>query len=245
MKVVEHKTTNITDGEEQRIVSMLATSLHSPDATVGTQNGTPPVHRPDEEPMSTWERTAIGWGVIVLGALLFTQLLAVWPAVIAATTVGVKSPMTPVLFGLKRVAFQPQVSLLLMIAIVGSLASLVELIRAFTKYSGRGELSQRWTWWYALRPVQGAALAVIVYFALRGGLLGVDNTKPLNPYGLAAFAGLVGLFTRHAVTKLSDVFDTMFGKPAEDANIQPKPAPAANGSTPGDAKGTTPHITGK
>ena len=71
-------------------------------------------------------------------------------------------------------------------------------------------------------PVQGAALALIVYFTLRGGYLGQDQTAPVNPYGVAALSALVGLFTRHAVSKLTDVFDTLFGKPRDEtAPVQP------------------------
>jgi len=47
-----------------------------------------------------------------------------------------------------------------------------------------------------------------VYFTLRGGYLGQDQSAPVNPYGVAALSALVGLFTRHAVSKLTDVFDT-------------------------------------
>jgi hypothetical protein len=183
-------------------------------------NGAPPVaaHVVRERPMPGREASALGASFMVFGALLFTQLLAIWPAVIAATS-GDPAPVTPVLFGVKHIAFHPEVALLLMVALTGSLGSLVELIRGFTKHAGRDDLSRRWEWWYGLRPVQGATLALIVYFALRGGLLGVDSTTPLSPYGLAAFAGLTGLFTLHAVKKLSAVFDTLFGTPDEDANI--------------------------
>jgi hypothetical protein len=170
------------------------------------------------------ERSAIGFGIMALAALLFTQLLAVWPAVIAATTPGAKAPKTTVLFGAWTTVLNSEVALMAMVVAVGALASMVELIRWFTTHAGRGDLSRRWTWLYALRPLQGGALALVVYFALRGGLLGADNTKPLNPYGLAAFAGLVGLFTRHVTEKLKQVCDSIFGKPEEDANIKPKQA---------------------
>jgi hypothetical protein len=198
-------------------------------------------YRPPIEAMASWERSAIGWAIVLFAALLLSQLFAIWPAVMAATTVGGHAPVTTFLFGAKHVVLNSEVALLLMVCIMGALASLVELIRAFTKHAGQGNLTHRWAWWYGLRPIQGAALALVVYFALRGGLLGIDSTKPLNPYGLAAFAGFVGLFTRHAVSKLSQVFDTLFGQPAEDANIEPidssttaqsetKPVKAATGS---------------
>ena len=53
-----------------------------------------------------------------------------------------------------------------------------------------------------------------------GGLLeGINGAQQqLNPFGLAAFAGFVGLFTRHAVEKLRKVFDALFDPPKEDQN---------------------------
>jgi hypothetical protein len=66
--------------------------------------------------------------------------------------------------------------------------------------------------------------------ALRGGYLGQDQTAPVNPYGVAALSALVGLFTRHAVTKLTDVFDTLFGKPQED--VAPVPVPDQEHAAP-------------
>ena len=88
-------------------------------------------------------------------------------------------------------------------------------------HSGRGDLSRRWAWSYALRPVQGAVLAVVVYFALRGGLLGTDADASLNPYGLAGIAALVGLFTQQAFRKLREVFNTLWGVEDPDATVDP------------------------
>ena len=66
-------------------------------------------------------------------------------------------------------------------------------------------------WWYVLRFLIGAALALILYFALRGGLIGTDGTSTdVNPYGVAALSALAGLFSKQATDKLSEVFDTFF-----------------------------------
>jgi hypothetical protein len=72
-------------------------------------------------------------------------------------------------------------------------------------------------WWYGLRLFSGASLALLVYLGVRGGLFGGQASAPqVDPYGTAAFAGLVGLFSRQATEKLEEVFDTVFsggGKP--------------------------------
>ena len=57
----------------------------------------------------------------------------------------------------------------------------------------------------------GATLALIFYLVLRGGLL-ATGTGPnaLNPYGVAALAGLAGMFTKQATNKLDELFSTLF-----------------------------------
>lgn len=84
---------------------------------------------------------------------------------------------------------------------------------SFATYVGNKSLVDSWYWWYVLRPFIGMALALVFYFAIRGGLLlvaGVADTKSLNPYGIAAISGLVGMFSKQATDKLSDVFTTLF-----------------------------------
>lgn len=169
--------------------------------------------------MGSAERAVIGGGIIVTALLLVTQLLAIWPAVIAAASTAAPPPAiprTPILFGIWHMTFQSDVVLILMVLLVGSAAALVGVSRRFLHFAQRDQLTRRDEWSYVLRPVQGAILALVVYFTLRGGFLGQDATSPVNPYGVAAISALVGLFTRHAVSKLTDVFDTVFGKPKEE-----------------------------
>ena len=146
--------------------------------------------------------------------LLMTQLSRSGPAVMGATvlvrsgqgapTQELKLPARPMLFGLDHMTFHPQVVLIVMVLLVGALGALVGGSRRFLYFSTRGELTKRDEWSYLIRPLQGAALALVVYFTLRGGYLGQDASSPVNPYGVAALSALVGLFTRHAVSKLTD-----------------------------------------
>jgi hypothetical protein len=172
----------------------------------------------DKHPMSAIQRAIIGGALVASTGLLMIQLLAIWPAVVAATLTEDKAHTvrTPLLFGLKHMTFDIQVVLIAMVLMVGALGALVGSSRRFLYFATRDELTKRDEWSYLIRPLQGAALALIVYFTLRGGYLGQDQTAPVNPYGVAALSALVGLFTRHAVSKLTDVFDTLFGKPKED-----------------------------
>jgi hypothetical protein len=194
-------------------------------SAAATPHGAPIV---DKHPMGERQRGVIGGSLVVVTGLLMTQLLAIWPGVVAATVIAPEKPhavWTPLLFGLAHMSFHPQVVLIAMVLIVGALGALVGGCRRFLYFATRDELTKRDEWSYLIRPLQGAALALIVYFTLRGGYLGQDQNAPVNPYGVAALSALVGLFTRHAVSKLTDVFDTLFGKPKEDvAPVQIKDA---------------------
>jgi hypothetical protein len=174
-----------------------------------------------EQPMGPKQRAAIGAALVLTTVLLMTQLVAIWSAVANATSTDTPKPLIPesaLLFGLGHTTFTMDVVLIVMVLMAGALGAIVGATRRFLYYAGRDELTRRDEWSYLMRPLQGAVLALIVYFTLRGGYLGQDQKAPVNPYGVTALSALVGLFTRHAVSKLTDVFDTMFGKPKEDAH---------------------------
>jgi len=62
-----------------------------------------------------------------------------------------------------------------------------------------------------LRPFIGVAWSLIVYFAVRGGLMGgATGAGALSPYGVAAIAGLAGMFSKQATDKLREVFENLF-----------------------------------
>ena len=96
-------------------------------------------------------------------------------------------------------------------AVAGALGGWVTSIRLFAFWAGEHKLKATWPWWFGNRVLGGAALALVVYLLIRAGLFGSESaTGDVNPYGTAAFAALVGLFTRQAMTKLQAVFDTLF-----------------------------------
>jgi hypothetical protein len=65
--------------------------------------------------------------------------------------------------------------------------------------------------WYVMRPLVGAPLALVFYFTLRGGFLATGGTvTDVNYYGMAALAGMVGMFSKQAIDKLSMLFDIIF-----------------------------------
>jgi hypothetical protein len=69
--------------------------------------------------------------------------------------------------------------------------------------------------WYVGRPLMGVLLGLVFYFLLRGGLLAVmpsskGDARDLSVAGLAGVGALVGLFSKNAIEKLREVFDTLF-----------------------------------
>ena len=63
----------------------------------------------------------------------------------------------------------PDFRLILLVILTGALGSYVHAATSFATYTGNRSLIDSWHWWYVLRPFIGMALALIFYFALRGG----------------------------------------------------------------------------
>jgi hypothetical protein len=151
----------------------------------------------------------LGLLLVLLGAALVYGLVATWPAVDAATadTPGSKKVS---LFGLSYTA-SPSTALILLVVFASAIGSYVHAATSFTDYVGNRRLAVSWAWWYVLRVFVGVALALLFYFAVRGGFFGADTPNDvINPYGIGALAGLVGLFSKQATDKLRELFDTLF-----------------------------------
>jgi hypothetical protein len=104
-----------------------------------------------------------------------------------------------------------EVRLIWLVVIASALGSYIHTVTSFTLYTGNRSLSPSWLAWYVLRPAISAALALIFYFALRAGLFsGATADQTINPFGIAAISGMVGMFSKQATEKLSKIFDTIF-----------------------------------
>jgi hypothetical protein len=123
--------------------------------------------------------------------------------------------------------------LILLVVVAGALGSYIHSATSYADFRGNRKFEPSWLMWYVLRPFVGVSLALVVYFAIRGGVLSAvlsadtanDATK-INPFGIAAIAGLTGMFSKQAADKLAEVFSTLF-KSQGDANRQDALVPAA------------------
>lgn len=101
--------------------------------------------------------------------------------------------------------------LLLLVIVAGMLGAFVHGATSLADFIGNNSFNKNWAWFYLLRPVIGMALALVFYFVIRGGFLTTSGgAGDINPYGIAALAGLVGMFSKQATDKLSEVFSTLF-----------------------------------
>lgn len=100
------------------------------------------------------------------------------------------------------------------VAFAGALGGLVHTLRSFSMYVGTRNL--RWSWipFNLLLPVVGALGGTVFYLVFRGGLFSTEASSAdvANPYGFAAIAALVGLFSEQAMEKLRLIAKEMFAE---------------------------------
>lgn len=113
------------------------------------------------------------------------------------------------IFG-RDILVSADVRFLWIVALSAALGSFVQIATSFSTFLGNQTFQLRWLWWYLLRIPIGAALALLFYFAVRGGFFTNVSGTDVNPYGIAALGGLVGMFSKQAADKLQDVFEELF-----------------------------------
>jgi hypothetical protein len=106
-----------------------------------------------------------------------------------------------------------KVYFILIVIVSGGLGALVHAIRSFYKYVGNRLLVRSWFAMYGMLPLIGAILGLLFYLVIRGGFFtSQTNLDQTNPFGFAALAGLVGMFSEPAVLKLREIAETIFTK---------------------------------
>jgi len=151
--------------------------------------------------------------LVAIATALIAALVIFWPAatVTGASPTGTGSTNIS-LFGL-NLALARDAQLFVTVAIAGALGGVIHSLRSFYWYVGNRALRSSWVLGYFLMPVIAAALGTLVYVVLRAGLISPQSgTDSLSPFGFAAVAGLVGLFSDQAASKLKDIFEVIFTK---------------------------------
>lgn len=155
----------------------------------------------DVGPVST---VALLATLVLLVVLTFYGIWAFWPAESAPGGRNVH------IFGITHDVSR-ETQFFVVVALSGALGGSVHSLRSLAWYVGQRNLKWSWVGFYILRPLVGATLATLFYFVLRAGLFSPSSqTKTTSPYGFAALAALVGMFSEQAVEKLKTVAEQFF-----------------------------------
>lgn len=180
-------------------------------------------------PATAGEARLMGWGLIILALILAYLFLVFWPSGMNPKSSGGSNETIYLvhLFGKTYYSFPAtlDVRILLMVMMAGALGSFIHAATSFGDFVGNEKLTVNWMWWYVMRPFVGMALAAIFYLVIRSGFLSAgSDTVNVNPYSVAAIAGLVGMFSKQATDKLGEVFDTLFKTTAGTGDAKRKDA---------------------
>jgi hypothetical protein len=157
-------------------------------------------------PMSALHRWVLAIYLVGLNLVLLTVLFIIWPGV---------EKLFPNL-----VQFPDDIRLLIISAVSAALGSTISSLNSFVWYWGNGKLIRNLGFGYVVNPVIGMTLGLFVYMAIRGGVLKTETSASvLNPYVVAAVAGVTGLWSRYILSKLREIAQKRFGRstPGSDA----------------------------
>lgn len=127
----------------------------------------------------------------------------------ASGTTGSIRPVRVLWLNWKHPSAEP-LELLLVVA-MASIGACIHALTSLTTYIGNRRFIDSWSSWYLIRLPAGVGLALLLYFVLRAGFISASSGGgTINPYGLAAFAGLSGMFSKEATDMLHDVYSTVF-----------------------------------
>lgn len=145
--------------------------------------------------------------IISLSFVLFYLLIRIWPGTVPPEA---SSKISLAWSGRMQFTIGLETRYMLIVLLSGALGSYIHLATSFADYVGNRTLKPCWEVWYLLRPFIGAALAIIVYFVVRAGLITGSGAQQMSLYGVAATAAMCGLFSKQATDKLQAVFEEAF-----------------------------------
>ena len=168
--------------------------------------------------------TLLGVGLLVVAAALADAVWGIWPAVEEVAARGAVSDRQPIAGPLTDVDIfllnsnldlSEGQAYILLIVIFGVAGAFIHTATSFATYVGNRQFKLSWIWWYLLRLIIGALVALVFLVAVLGGLVTISSNsatvdaRSFNPYTIAALASLAGWFSKVAADKLEEIFEVI------------------------------------
>jgi hypothetical protein len=159
---------------------------------------------------------------LILLSILLYGLVQFWPPSIPASVSAPTSlPVVTFLFWTFRIS--DEVRLIFIVALAGALGGLIRATESLYWYVGKRALERRWVAESVLLPFVGTTLGLVFYFVIRAGFFSPQApVQETNPFGFAALAILVGMFSEQIVVKLREVTETLLAKPSAGEDSIPQ-----------------------
>jgi len=142
--------------------------------------------------------------LVALSVLVVNGIIQFWPETPIADSSKIDY------FGISF-AVSGEIQLLLLVLFMGALGGMVHALRSYFFHIGTQDFSNNYIVWYVLLPFVGSFTAVIFYLVVRAGFFSPSaSIAEASPFGFAALAGLVGMFSNEAALKLKDLADQIF-----------------------------------
>lgn len=128
-----------------------------------------------------------------------------------------------------------------LVVIIGILGACLHGMTSLVYHIGMDDFEEKWAPWYLCRPVVGGVLALIFYLIINAGLISHVEDDEKRFFWILGLSGLIGLFSKQALNKLSMIFDAVFASDKErDEKTQKKPKPPDNPPEPNEQEETPP-----
>lgn len=180
-----------------------------------------------------------GWIPILLGVIAVVELVlllgAFVPLLGTSAAVDANRPVLLSYLWWRTTVTKPSVFVIISF-VGGALGGTLHGIASLTAHVSHADFDRRWTMWYLVNPLVGASLATVFLCVLQAGLGGQAAPTTGGLYGIAAVATLVGLFSRHALRKLKEIFDVAFANRIDEGSATSPPRKSE--STPDQRTGT-------
>ncbi len=155
---------------------------------------------------SSWQAKLLGGYLLIITLYFIYLLINFWPDTKSSQQYTIWPLYAPV-----KTTYEQNIMIIALIC--GALGSQIHALASYASNVGKVRFRTAWISWYLFRLPLGALLAIVFYFAIRGGLVllvNSDQTAPIKLDGIAGVSMLVGLFTEQASHKLKELFDTLF-----------------------------------